>query len=425
MFLILASSLSDYLVGLALSKTEGITRRKALLSISLIVNIGMLGFFKYYNFFATELAEALNTIGIQANLTSLQVILPVGISFYTFQTMAYSIDIYRRHIPPHKNIIQYLTFVSFFPQLVAGPIERSRDLLPQFSKARVFNSGLVVDGLRQMLWGFFAKIVIADNIAHLVDPVFGDCENMPFSKLLIAAILFPVQIYADFSGYSNIAIGTAKLLGIHLSTNFSFPLFSRDIGELWRRWHISLGSWCRDYVYIPLGGNRRGKLRQAINALITFALIGLWHGANWTFLVFGVIQAIYFGTLLMVKAAKKRGIVAENTLFPNGRELFQVLATFFLFSASTIIFRSNSLGTSIDYYQALLEFDGWEWGGLLKPVVLAALFMSFEWFTRRYEHAFEMKNWAMPSRWITYWGVLASIIFYGEFSERSFIYFQF
>src|SRR6056297_941955 len=282
--LIVISSLADYFIGLWLDRSEKKTKRKLLLALSIVVNIGILGFFKYFNFFIDSAAGFLNQFGFQANPTSLQIILPVGISFYTFQTLSYSIDIYRRQIEPTKNIIAFFAFVSFFPQLVAGPIERARNLVPQFLKKRTFDPVNAGDGIRQMLWGFFKKIVIADNAAVYANEIFTNYSDHTGGTLLLGAVLFGFQIYGDFSGYSDIAIGTARLFGFDLMRNFAYPYFSRDIAEFWRRWHISLSTWFRDYIYIPLGGSRGGTLMKIRNTFIIFVISGFWHGANWTFI---------------------------------------------------------------------------------------------------------------------------------------------
>lgn len=424
--LMLVSSVTDYLVGLSLQKTEPERKRKLLLGISLAVNLGMLGFFKYFNFFVQEFIDAASQLGFHPNFNTLHIILPIGISFYTFQTMAYSIDVYRKHISPEKGLVKYLAFVSFFPQLVAGPIERSKDLLPQFGRVRRFEYKTAAQGLRQVLWGFLAKLLVADNLAPVIEDVFNNYGEKGALTLALGAMLFTVQIYADFSGYSNIAIGTAKLFGIQLSTNFKYPLFARDIAEFWRRWHVSLSTWCKDYIYIPLGGNQRGKSRQFVNIMITFTLVGLWHGANWTYPVFGAVHGCYFGFLILVGNKKNTGIVAENSLLPSLKETGQMATTFFFSCIALVIFRSASLGDALQYYESLFSFNGTDTTrNLLFSVSIAALFLLAEWFQRTSDQPLAIQKWPFAARWLTYIAIVALILTYGEFDERSFIYFQF
>ena len=303
--LILFSSIVDYGVGLKLKNEEKQVKRKILLWISIIVNLGFLGFFKYYNFFLDNFVSAFSFFGKEITVNSLNIILPVGISFYTFQTLSYTIDVYKKKLEPTKDFIAFSAFVSFFPQLVAGPIERATHLLPQFYKKRTFDYALAVDGLRQILWGLFKKVVIADNCAEYANWIFNNSADASGSTLILGAIFFTFQIYGDFSGYSDIAVGTARLFGFDLMKNFAFPYFSRDIAEFWRRWHISLSTWFRDYLYIPLGGSKGGTLSKVKNTFIIFIVSGFWHGANWTFIVWGALNAIYFLPLLLLGKNRK------------------------------------------------------------------------------------------------------------------------
>ena len=297
--LILFSTMIDYCVGRGLLNQQNQFKRKVLLWTSILVNIGLLGFFKYYNFFLDNFIAAFTFFGSEIHSTSLNLILPVGISFYTFQTLSYTIDVYKRKLEPTKDFVSFAAFVSFFPQLVAGPIERATHLLPQFYKKRTFDYGRAVDGMRQILWGLFKKIVIADNCAEYANLIFNNSADYSGSTLVLGALFFTFQIYGDFSGYSDIAIGTSRLFGFDLMRNFNFPYFSRDIAEFWRRWHISLSTWFRDYLYIPLGGSKGGLWLKIRNTLIIFVVSGFWHGANWTFVVWGALNAIYFIPLLL------------------------------------------------------------------------------------------------------------------------------
>jgi D-alanyl-lipoteichoic acid acyltransferase DltB (MBOAT superfamily) len=300
--LIVFSTIVDYTLALKLKIEENQLKKKVLLWTSIFVNLGLLGFFKYYNFFLDNFITAFSFFGREIKTNSLNIILPAGISFYTFQTLSYTIDVYKRKLEPTKDFIAFSAFVSFFPQLVAGPIERATNLLPQFYRKRNFDYSKAVDGMRQILWGLFTKIVIADNCAEFANQIFNNSADMNGSTLVLGALFFTFQIYADFSGYSNIAIGTSRLFGFNLMRNFACPYFSRDIAEFWRRWHISLSTWFRDYLYIPLGGSRGGTLMKVRNSFIVFVVSGFWHGANWTFIVWGALNAIYFLPLLLTKA---------------------------------------------------------------------------------------------------------------------------
>ncbi len=343
--LIVVSSIVDYVVGLRMAAEEQRARRKALLIVSLATNLGILGFFKYFNFFVDSFAELLGLFGLHANMPALRIILPVGISFYTFQTLSYTIDIYRREIEPTRDMLAFFTFVAFFPQLVAGPIERAKSLLPQFLGERSFDTERAKDGLRQMLWGLAKKVVIADNLAGHVDDIFRGAPDLDGMTLFLGTFFFAVQIYCDFSGYSDIAIGTARLFGFSLMRNFAFPYFSRDIAEFWRRWHISLSTWFRDYVYFPLGGSRVGKPRHIWNLIVTFTVSGFWHGANWTFIIWGFLNAVYYVPLMLVKHHRRNlDTVAEGRLLPSVREALAMLATFGATLIAWVFFRAATVG---------------------------------------------------------------------------------
>ncbi len=434
--LIAFSSLVDYLIGVQLGKSDKQQNRKILLWCSILVNLGFLGFFKYYNFFVESFADAFTLFGKSLDVERLKIILPVGISFYTFQTLSYSIDVYRRKLEPSKDIIAFFAFVSFFPQLVAGPIERASNLLPQFYKKRTFQYEQAADGMRQILWGLLKKVVIADNCALYVDNIFGSYEHQLGTTLLIAGILFAFQIYGDFSGYSDIAIGTAKLFGFKLMTNFNLPYLSRDIAEFWRRWHISLSTWFRDYLYIPLGGSRGNKWQIIRNTFIIFIVSGFWHGANWTFLLWGGLNAVYFLPLLLFKQNRKNmDVVAATSIFPTIKELLQIISTFFLTVFAWIIFRSQSIHEAYSYFKHML------WDNLLKhpgqirfffkeiwtiQVVYFILFMIIlEWMQRKKEHTFEIGHLQSLPKHSLYLIVFFLIFLFGATQKAEFIYFQF
>ncbi|MEL6588856.1 MAG: MBOAT family O-acyltransferase [Bacteroidota bacterium] len=424
--LIFISSLADFFIGPALYKAEDQSRRKWLLALSLSINLGILGFFKYYNFFVDSLVGGLSGIGVEASIHTLNIILPVGISFYTFQTLSYSIDIYRKQLQPIEEPIAFFAFVSFFPQLVAGPIERASNLLPQFLKPRSFDYEKAADGTRQILWGLFKKVVVADNLAPHVDVIFANFETEGASTLVMGAIFFAFQIYCDFSGYSDIAIGTAKLFGFDLMINFRTPYFSRDIGEFWRRWHISLSTWFRDYVYIPLGGSRTTKGRQIWNSLITFTVSGFWHGANWTFIVWGFLNGLYYVPSILLGTAKKRGTVAENRILPSIKELVQMLTTFVLVTFSWIFFRADNLTHAIGYISNLFSASILTMPPSHRaPIPFVIILLLIEWAQRGKAHSLEMvhnRAWFRP---VAYAALVLLILLYGYDDSESFIYFQF
>ncbi len=430
--LIVFSSITDYSVGILLGKTSQKNKRNLLLLVSIITNIGLLGFFKYFNFFIDSFSHLLGLFGLSAPGYSLKIILPVGISFYTFQTLSYSIDIYKNRIQPTKDIFAFLAFVSFFPQLVAGPIERAKNLLPQFLSNRKFNRELAEDGVRQILWGFFKKMVIADNCGQYVEKIFNGYEHMSGLTLLLGAILFGLQIYGDFSGYSDIAIGTARLFGFNLMQNFAFPYFSRDIAEFWRRWHISLTTWFRDYIYIPLGGSR-GTLGSKIrNTFIIFLISGFWHGANWTFIAWGGVHAILFIPLLARKKNRKNlDHVAEKSKLPSFKELMQILGTFLLVSVAWVFFRADNLQQAFDY---IFRMQGWlfvkplEAFKIISTPTLYAIIIMFlaEWLNRKRKHGLErIKVLPVVFRWSVYIAIVVYIFLYGNFDKTEFIYFAF
>ncbi len=436
--LILFSTLVDYSIGRTLKNEESQTKRKALLWASILVNLGFLGFFKYYNFFLESFISAFSFFGTEINANSLNIILPVGISFYTFQTLSYTIDVYKRKLQPTTDFIVFSAFVSFFPQLVAGPIERATNLLPQFYKQRVFDYSKVVDGMRQILWGLFKKIVIADNCAEYANMIFNNSADYSGAALVLGAVLFTLQIYGDFSGYSDIAIGTSRLFGFNLKQNFAFPYFSRDIAEFWRRWHISLSTWFRDYLYIPLGGSRGGILQKIRNTFIIFIVSGFWHGANWTFVVWGALNAIYFLPLLLTNNNRNNlEVVAKGRLLPSVKELFLMLLTFGLTVFAWIFFRAENIGHAMQYVQEMimglvakegyvqaLNFVYWDIGFIVP--ILIVVFVIIEWFGREGQYATAKLGLKCKPffRYAFYYLISLSLLaFCGE--NQQFVYFQF
>ncbi len=427
--LIIFSSIVDYSVGIALESSEKKYARKLLLMTSIMVNIGFLGFFKYFNFFSESFAEAFTILGYSFNAQTLNIILPVGISFYTFQTLSYSIDVYRNKLEPTRDIVAFFAFVSFFPQLVAGPIERATNLLPQFYRKRSFDYHKAVDGLRQILWGLFKKIVIADNAAVFANDIFANSYDYHGSTLLLGAFFFAFQIYGDFSGYSDIAIGTARLFGFDLMRNFAYPYFSRDIAEFWRRWHISLSTWFRDYVYIPLGGSKVKRWAVVRNIFIIFIVSGFWHGANWTFIAWGFLNAVYFLPLLLSNRNRSNlGDVAEGRLLPSFREFIQINVTFFLTLIAWIFFRAETVSHAFDYLQGIFSPSLFTLPEARPKFlfILIILFLAVEWLQRNKQHALSFEGIRIPklARWFVYY-VLIFIIFYYGGEKQEFIYFQF
>lgn len=426
LFLLLTSSTVDYVVGLSISRSRSQLTRNLLLGLSLVVNLGLLGFFKYYNFFVENFTQAFTFFGTQFNPTTLNIILPVGISFYTFQTLSYTIDIFRKKIEPTKDIVAFFAFVTFFPQLVAGPIERASTLLPQFHQNRKFVYEEAKDGLRQILWGAFKKIVIADTAALVVNDVFRNHETYTTGMLLLGAFYFSFQIYGDFSGYSDIAIGTSKLFGFRLMRNFANPYFSRDIAEFWRRWHISLSTWFRDYVYIPLGGSRSHIIKAVRNVFIVFVLSAFWHGANWTFITWGILHAIFFIPLLLSNANRRfLDQPAKHNILPSLREMWQIISTFTIVLFSWIFFRAESLTQATSYISRIFAFERQPIASEnLRYLPLIGILIVWEWVCREKEHGLDIDNLPVVVRWSLYFILIWLILFYfGDGQE--FIYFQF
>lgn len=427
--LIAVSTLVDYYVGITLSRKQKTSHRKALLWISIGVNLGILGYFKYYNFFLENFTTAFSFLGGAFAGASLKVILPVGISFYTFQTLSYTIDVYRKKLEPAKDLIGFAAFVCFFPQLVAGPIERATHLLPQFYTKRKFDYAQAVDGVKQILWGLFKKIVIADNCAVYVNYIFDNSGDLSGSTLVIGAVLFAFQIYGDFSGYSDIAIGTSRLFGFDLKQNFAFPYFSRDVAEFWRRWHISLSTWFRDYVYIPLGGSRVNTVKNVRNIFIVFGLSGFWHGANWTFIVWGLLNALYFLPVLLARKNRDHlDIVAKGKRMPSVTNCLQIFGTFSLTVLTWIFFRAENINHAWQYITRIFSRSIFSFPEVdpVKELLLILVFVLLEWMGR--EGQYGIQKIGSKQRAITRYALYYAIgfaILWLRGSPQEFIYFQF
>jgi alginate O-acetyltransferase complex protein AlgI len=434
LFLLIFSTLLDYYTGIKMSDAKNQNSKKFWFWLSISVNLGFLGVFKYYNFFAASFADAIANFGLQVNPWTLKVILPVGISFYTFHGLSYVIDIYKNRIKAEKNFIDYSVFVSFFPLLVAGPIERATHLLPQIQKKRTFNYDNAVDGLKQILWGLFKKVVIADNCARFANIIFDNYLNYSGSTLALGGVFFAFQIYGDFSGYSDIALGTARLFGIDLLRNFAFPYFSRDIAEFWRRWHISLSTWFRDYLYIPLGGSKGGMWMKVRNTFIIFLVSGFWHGANWTFIVWGLLNALFIMPAIIFKTNRNNlDIVSQGKLLPTLKELLSMIITFSLTVLAWIFFRSNTIDQAFHYISRLFSnsffsLPIYKTGVLSIPIlILTVLFIIVEWMGRGQQYAianlFSQK--ARVYRWAFYSIIIFLLGMFMVTEETPFIYFQF
>ena len=431
-FLLLFSTLLDYYSGIKIQESSNDRIRKLWLVLSIGINLGFLGFFKYYNFFVVQFADLLKNVGFSVNESSLmilKIVLPVGISFYTFHGLSYIIDIYKKRITARYNFVNYALFVSYFPLLVAGPIERATHLLPQIEVPRKFNYSLAADGLRQILWGLFKKIVIADNCAYYANMIFNDPGAYNGSTLFLGALFFTFQIYGDFSGYSDIALGTSKLFGIRLLQNFSFPYFSRDIAEFWRRWHISLSSWFKDYLYIPLGGSKGGTFMRLRNTFIIFLVSGFWHGANWTFIVWGLLNALYFVPLLLSEKNRQHiNIVAEGRLLPTFGDTLRIGITFILTVFAWIFFRAASVTQAGEIITSIFSTSVLQPLQILPKILILLLgfFMTVEWVGREGHYGLEKIGYRWPKilRWLFYCLLLVMIVMYSG-SKETFIYFQF
>ena len=423
LFLIAFSTLFDFSIGILLEQTINNYKRKWLFATSCVVNIGLLGFFKYFNFFIDNAMLAFEGIGYHISPISLKIILPVGISFYTFQSLSYTTDVFKRKLKPTRDFISFAAFISFFPQLVAGPIERAYNLLPQFHNKRVFDLNLAVKGMRQILWGLFKKIVIADTLGGYVDTIFSNYESLPGSTLMLGAIYFSVQIYCDFSGYSSIAIGTARLFGFKLLQNFNYPYFSTSVSQFWRKWHISLTSWFRDYVYIPMGGSKGTLSKTLFNTVFVFSLSGFWHGANWTFIIWGLLNGIYMIPSIISKRNQQAVSLSEKSVVG----FLMMLCTFVLMTFTWIFFRASNLSHAIQYIKGLFSKSLLTYPiqhGMSMTIPLLVILFLVEWLRKN-----EVK-WAKPEnihhtiRWSIY--ILIFICCLAFFKQnQSFIYFQF
>ena len=418
--LILSSSLVDFTIGILLHKTTKASARKGLLAFSVIFNIGLLGYCKYLNFFIENFVSALSSVGIEQDISTLQIILPVGISFYTFQTLSYTIDVYRKNIEPERNLVTFLTFVYFFPQLVAGPIERASNLLGQFRRKSEFTYSTGTEALRQILYGLIKKVIIADNCAIYANQAFANHDDLSSPYLILGAVFFAFQIYGDFSGYSDIARGVAKLLGFELMKNFNFPYFSKSIGEFWHRWHISLSTWFRDYIYIPLGGSRGSRWKTIRNIFIIFLVSGFWHGANWTFIIWGAVHAILFIPSIFFKKPADKSASGFRYI-----DIVKMLYTFSLVCLTWIFFRADSMQHALSYLSGIFSIETFQYNGFyFKFLPVLTVFILWEWFNRNSEYGWKLLPKSKVVRWFVYLFLICLILFFRQ-DDNAFIYFQF
>ncbi|MDO7171362.1 MBOAT family O-acyltransferase [Mariniflexile sp. AS56] len=403
-----------------------------ILWIGIIINVGVLGYYKYFNFFYENFVDVFHVFGSDLTFSPLQIIIPLGISFFTFQTLGYILDVFYEEVEPYSDILLFSTYVTFFPKILSGPIERAQKFIPQIVNKRTFNYNMAVDGLRQILWGVFAKMVIAENCAEIVNPIFNNYQNESGNTLLIGASFYAIQLYADFSGYSNMAIGVSKLFGIDLMRNFATPFFSTNISDFWRKWHMSLTTWMMDYIFTPLSFTLRRfkKLGLIFSIILTFLIVGLWHGANWTFVVFGALHGIYFIPLVLTGSMNKSSIVAKDRFLPSLVEIIKMASLFYLITLTSIFFRSKQVSDAIEYIQIIFSKSLFSYpvafinANVFSVIFLIFIYFTIEWFHRTKSHDFEISNKPVYVRWTLYIGLFVFLILFGKSSD-TFIYFQF
>ncbi|MEB3348193.1 MBOAT family O-acyltransferase [Aquimarina gracilis] len=430
--LLVTSTLVNFYLGLKIHETEEDRKRSIYLYLGVIFNVGLLLYFKYFNFFYQGFFELLNFFGVESSYNSLTILLPLGISFFTFQTLGYLIDVFNEEVEPTKDFLDFSVFVAFFPKILSGPIERAAGFIPQIQEKRVLTYNVFVDGLRQILWGLFAKIVVAENCAAIANPIFNDYQDKPGSVLLLGTFFYAIQLYADFSGYSNMAIGISKLFGIQLMRNFATPFFSTNISDFWRKWHISLTTWMLDYVFTPLSFilRRHQKKGLIFSIVITFVLVGFWHGANWTFVAYGLLHGIYFIPLVYKGKMNSSEIVAKGKQIPSLKELSKMIALFILIMLTDVFFRANSVSHALDYLKRIFSFSIVDVPNTilntttLVTIVLIFFFVFIEWINRERKHDFEINSYNIFIRWGSYILIFLLLLFFGR-SAETFIYFQF
>lgn len=433
LLLIAVTTISSYVSGILVEKYATRDRvARGIVTANVVLNLAILGTFKYYNFFVDNLDALLSTMGMKLDWPTASIILPVGISFYTFQAIGYCVDVYKKKTAASRDIVDFFAFISFFPQLVAGPIERASDMLPQFARARKFDYSRAVDGSRQMLWGMFKKVVIADNCAPIINTTWNNIDFTSPFNLMVVGFLFSFQVYCDFSGYCDIAVGCAKLFGFKLRSNFNYPYFSRNIPEFWRRWHITLLAWFREYVYFPLGGSRCSKLRCCLNTIVVFVLSGLWHGPDWSFVCYGIAHGLMcsFFVLTGVKSKYEHN-VGWNRILPSLKELAMMLGTFTLVSLARVMFRAQDMTQAVHYYDRMFSTSIFDMrGGVVGHGVLplCVMLIVVEWIKRNNNHVLELSGHGLMkyqwARWLLYLVLVFAIVLM-QAPQQDFIYFQF
>ncbi|WP_298222751.1 MBOAT family O-acyltransferase [Flavobacterium sp.] len=432
-FLLLGISILNYFLGIYIGKSENPTTRKILLYIGLIQGIGGLAFFKYYNFFVTSIVEAFNLVSVTLSLKTLEIIIPLGISFFTFRTVSYLLDVEKGKIKPITDWIAFFTYVSFFPSLLSGPIDKARTFIPQLEKLRVFDYSQASDGMRQILWGFFKKIVVANNCAPITNEIFSHYETLPASSLFLGALLYAFQIYADFSGYSDMAIGFSKLLGFNITKNFDYPFFAQSIPEYWRKWHISLTAWLTEYVFTPLSIAFRDydKIGLILAIVINFVIVGIWHGANWTYVFFGFFHGLYFIPSILNGTMNKRVKTVKGKLLPTLNETLNMARTFFIIMLTFVLFKADSVTQAFGYYQHMVSKSIFsvpvvDFTAVAIVLLFSMLMFATEWRHRDKDHGLVLNQVASTyKRWSFYSLLILSLLFFGAFGENQFIYFQF
>jgi alginate O-acetyltransferase complex protein AlgI len=427
-YLIGISALNFY-IGIYIDKTPNPKHKRLLLYIGLLQGIGGLAFFKYYNFFISSFNDAFRLMGINLGLQLLKIIIPLGISFFTFRTISYLLDINKGKIKPVKDWIVFFNYVSFFPSLLSGPIDRANNFVPQLEKKRVLDYNQSVDGLNQILWGLFKKVVIADNCAQYTSQIFNNYQTMPASSLLLGAFLYTIQIYTDFSGYTDMAIGISRLIGFNVTKNFNFPFFAQNIAEYWRKWHISLTSWLTEYVFTPLSISFRdyGKFGLILAIIINFTICGIWHGANWTYVLFGFLHGCYFIPLILKGTLNKKKKIAREKIFPSFMEFFNMLKTFTIVMLTLVIFRANTIGQAYHYIIGLFSLSLFTLPEIhLNPLLFILIMFIVEWKQREKEHALQINELKHPElKLLVYYALMFTILVWGNFGVKEFIYSQF
>jgi alginate O-acetyltransferase complex protein AlgI len=431
LFLVGVSALNFFL-GIYIEKSPSEKNKKWLLYIGLLQGIGGLAFFKYYNFFVVSIKEALSTVNITAGLQTLDIIIPLGISFFTFRTISYLLDIEKGKLEATKDWVVFFNYVAFFPTILSGPIDKAKMFIPQLEKERTFDYDLAVNGMQQILWGFFKKIAIANSCAVITDEIFKNYQNLPASTLLIGAFFYTIQIYADFSGYSDMAIGFSKLLGFRITKNFEYPFFAQNIADFWRRWHISLTAWLTEYVFTPLSIAFRdyGNLGLVLAIVINFTIIGIWHGANWTYVLFGFLHGCYYIPLILNGTMNKKKKLSKDKNLPSLSEAINMVLTFILVMFTFVLFRAETIAQAFDYYRrlvskSLLALPVIDMQAAILTLFLTIIMLVTEWINRNEEHGLVIQSPNAYKRWGVYTMLLLALFFFGVYGENQFIYFQF